>query len=149
MCRLNCNMSVSLREKFFLQSCLLIRAMNLTSKLPFLNCMTDVLLIHVPSGNMRIGSLSGSSTCSFSLELKLKCDDSYHRYSYGGLSDTEFIWFTLTVEQHGLFHLLLTFQTKYVQLLYSMLFQQGRKLRLVIERPTWLVYISNSVNYLN
>ena len=64
--------------------------MNLTSKLPFLNCITDVLLIHVPSGNMRIGSLSGSSTCSLSLELKLKCDDSYQRY-YLQLSDTELI----------------------------------------------------------
>ena len=42
----------------------------ITSKLPFLNCMTDVLLMHVPSGNIRIGSLSGSSTCSLSLKFR-------------------------------------------------------------------------------
>ena len=38
-----------------------------TSKLPFLNCMTLVLLMQVPSGKMRIGSFSGSITCSRSL----------------------------------------------------------------------------------
>ena len=35
---------------------------GLTSKQPFLNCMTDVLLMQVPSGKIRIGSLFGSST---------------------------------------------------------------------------------------
>lgn len=34
-----------------------------TSKLPFLNCITDVLLMHVPSGNINIGGLFGSDTC--------------------------------------------------------------------------------------
>lgn len=38
-----------------------------TSKLPFLNCITDVLLIHVPSGNMSIGGFLGSDTCFFNL----------------------------------------------------------------------------------
>lgn len=37
-----------------------------TSKLPFLNCITDVLFIQVPSGNMRIGGLLGSDTCCLS-----------------------------------------------------------------------------------
>ena len=51
--------------------------MCITSKLPFLNCMTLVLLIQVPSGKIKIGSLFGSSTCSFNLGkhiviLKLK-----------------------------------------------------------------------------
>lgn len=39
-----------------------------TSKLPFLNCITDVLLMQVPSGNMRIGGLFGFETCSFNLQ---------------------------------------------------------------------------------
>lgn len=39
-----------------------------TSKLPFLNCITDVLLMQVPSGNMRIGGLLGFDTCSFNLQ---------------------------------------------------------------------------------
>lgn len=37
-----------------------------TSKLPFLNCITDVLLMHVPSGKMRIGGFFGFDTWSFS-----------------------------------------------------------------------------------
>jgi len=37
------------------------------SKLPFLNIMIDVLLMHVPSGKMSIGSFL-SSTCFFSLQ---------------------------------------------------------------------------------
>lgn len=38
-----------------------------TSKLPFLNCITDVLLIQVPSGKIRIGGFLGSDTCCRSL----------------------------------------------------------------------------------
>lgn len=34
-----------------------------TSKLPFLNCITDVLLMHVPSGKINIGGFFGSETC--------------------------------------------------------------------------------------
>ena len=37
-----------------------------TSKDPFLNCMMLVLLMQVPSGKMRMGSFSGSRTCSCS-----------------------------------------------------------------------------------
>lgn len=33
--------------------------------------MTEVLLMQVPSGKMRMGSLSGSSTCSFNLKNEL------------------------------------------------------------------------------
>ena len=37
----------------------------------FTTCMTEVLLMQVPSGKMRMGSLVGSSTCSFNLrEIK-------------------------------------------------------------------------------
>lgn len=42
-----------------------------TSKLPFLNCITDVLFIHVPSGNTKIGGFSGFDTCSRSLKIIL------------------------------------------------------------------------------
>ena len=38
-----------------------------TSNDPFLNCMMLVLLMQVPSGKIRIGSFSGSVTCSCSL----------------------------------------------------------------------------------
>ena len=34
-----------------------------TSKLPFLNCITDVLFMHVPSGKISMGGLFGSDTC--------------------------------------------------------------------------------------
>lgn len=34
-----------------------------TSKLPFLNCMTDVLFMQVPSGKIKIGGFVGSETC--------------------------------------------------------------------------------------
>lgn len=39
-----------------------------TSKLPFLNCITDVLLMHVPSGKIKIGGFLGSDTCCRSLK---------------------------------------------------------------------------------
>lgn len=38
-----------------------------TSKLPFLNCITDVLFMQVPSGNIKIGGFFGLLTCSFNL----------------------------------------------------------------------------------
>ena len=44
----------------------------------------------------------------------------------------------LTVEQHGLFHLLLIFQTKYVLLPYSKPVQLGQKCPLVIEQPIFV-----------
>ena len=43
----------------------MMRTRRLTSKDPFLNCMTEVLLMQVPSGKMRMGRRWGSSTCSW------------------------------------------------------------------------------------
>lgn len=36
---------------------------TLTSKAPRLNCITDVLLTHTPSGNIRMGGSVGSAAC--------------------------------------------------------------------------------------
>ena len=54
---------------------------GLTSKQPFLNCMTDVLLMQVPSGKIRIGSLFGSSTWSRSLKTQVRGQTSSPRHS--------------------------------------------------------------------
>ena len=53
-----------------------------TSKEPFLNCITLVLLMQVPSGNIKIGSFVGSSTCSFSLNNYFKNKHKKNHYLF-------------------------------------------------------------------
>ena len=69
-----------------------------TSKLPFLNCITDVLFMHVPSGNIKIGSLSGSSTCSLNLKSHMDsiwgAEDKLISCTYQGWQKHTYLWAT-------------------------------------------------------